>query len=377
MTIDSTNAAINVTTNATTATASGDSRKPAPPMSRSCTLVIPGLLDLPSAECAAAFEQVGRLPALERFFARANRQAVSGIGLAPVLFDLFDVARASDKDLPVAATAYASDGGQLAIPSAWCLRADPVHLIADRDHLVLMGPEALSLSQSEAERLVDDFNRLYAEDGWRLEACAPSRWYLHLPADPQLRTYDLSQVRGRAIRDFLPLGPNGKRWHGILNEAQMLLHSSAVNSERQAAGHLPVSSLWFWGGGKAPDVGHSRWSKLWSDEAVSLGLGTLSSTPRLALPDSARTWLKNVISPGAHLLVLDALQQHWLGEGVETWAPALRRLEDDWIGPLLSALRQGELEELTFCTCQGQQFSLTRAGLWRWWRRKREMSTYC
>jgi hypothetical protein len=240
-----------------------------------------------------------------------------------------------------------------------------------------MMPEVLALSQAEADRLAADINVLFAEDGWRLEAATPTRWYLHLPEDPQLRTHDLSQVRSRAIGDFLPSGPNGKHWHRVMNEVQMVLHTSLVNSERQSAGQLPVSSLWFWGGGQTPVVGHARWSKLWSDEAVSLGLATLSSTPRKGLPTSAVEWLRTVVSPGEHLLVLDALQHAWQGEGVESWEQQLRIVENDWLSPLLEALRRGELAELSLCTCQGHRFTLTRGGLKRWWRRKRKLQDYC
>lgn len=344
-------------------------------ITRSCTVVIPGLLDLPADESKAAFAHLGRLPALEQFFSRAKRRTFAGAGLEAVMFDLFDVKRSSAADKPVAATTYAADTGQTG--TGWCLRADPVHLVPDRDQLVLMMPEILSLSQAEADRLVADINVLFAEDGWRLEAGTPTRWYLHLPTDPQIRTYDLSQVRSRSIKEFLPTGPNGKQWHRVMNEVQMVLHTSVVNVERQAAGKLPVSSLWFWGGGKTPEVGHSHWSKIWSNEPISLGLGTLSSTPRKAMPESADEWLQTARSPGEHLLVLDDLQQSWQCEGVEAWERCLREIESNWLAPFVKAIRQGELSELSLCTCQGDRFTLTRAGIKRWWRRKKMLPAYC
>jgi hypothetical protein len=351
------------------------SNKPSEQVNRRCTMVIPGLLDLPVAESASAFSQLDQLPAMELFLSRAKRQRFSGAGLETVLFDLFDVEQPADADKPVAAITYAGDTGE---PSTgWCLRADPVHLVPDRDQLVLMMPEILCLSQAEADRLVADINVLFAEDGWRLEVGTPTRWYLHLPDDPQLRTHDLSQVRSHAIGDFLPTGPNGRQWHRVMNEVQMVLHASVVNTERQSLGQLPVSSLWFWGGGQSPQVGHSRWSKLWSHEPVSLGLAALSSTPKKPLPASASEWLQTSIEPGAHLLVLDDLQKAWQFDGIEAWQQRLHNIDETWIAPLLSALRQGDITELTLCTCQGHRFSITRTGLKRWWRRKRVLARYC
>lgn len=344
------------------------------PIARTCTVVMPGLFDVQSSERQSVFEQTVGLTELASFFSRAKREPFSSANVESVVFDLFGVVRDKSMDTPVAAASYLSDAGQPA--QAWCLRADPVNLVPDRDHLVLMGPESLSLSQPEADQLVEDLNKLFSDDGWRFEACTPTRWYVHLPSDPLLRTYDLSQVRGHAIDDYLPAGPNGKQWHGIMNEVQMVLHTSVVNIERQAAGRLSISSVWFWGGGKTPDITQSRWSKLWSNESVSLGLAELSHTPRKDLPKNASEWLEAAISPGAHLLMLDDLQQAWQYDGVSVWAQRLREINDEWIAPLLIALRSGEITELSLCTCQGHRFTLTRAGLKRWWRRKKQLSDF-
>lgn len=349
------------------------------PFDRSCALVIPGLLDLPSMDCEAAFDYVGSLPALEQYLARAQCKAFGRVGLESVLFDVFDVETAPEHDLPVAPVSYLNDTGQS--PDSWCLRADPVHLLPDRDHLVLAGPEALALSQTEADQLATELNVLFEEDGWRIEASTPTRWHLHLPEDPQIRTYDLAMVRGRAISNYLPTGPNGKQWHRVMNEVQMILHASAVNQDRQAANQLPVSSLWFWGGGNTPAVGpesgNSRASQLWSAECVSSGLAQLSRTPRSPLPETATEWLAQATLPGGHLVVLDKLQRDWQCEGVDAWAQSLRLLDEQWIAPMLGALKRREIKQLSLYDCHGSVYQLTPARLRRWWRRKAPLTRYC
>ncbi len=348
-------------------------------LDRSCSLIVPGLLDLPSADCKAIFDHVGPLPALEQYFSRARCKAFGCAGLENVLFDVFGIEVTSEHDLPVAPISYLNDKGQS--PDSWCLRADPVHLIPDRDHLVLSGPEALALSQAEADQLCIELNTLFAEDGWRVEASTPTRWYLHLPEDPKIHTYSLATVRGRAIGNYLPTGPNGKQWHRVMNEIQMVLHTCAVNQDRQAVGQLPVSSLWFWGGGNMlgfrSESDQSHFSQLWSMESVSQGLAQLSQIPQKPLPKTAFDWLAQATVPGEHLIMLDKLQHDWQCEGIDTWVKNLRLFDEQWIAPMLVALQRREIKRLSLYDCHGNVYQLTPAGLRRWWRRKVSLTRYC
>lgn len=343
---------------------------------RRCTLVLPGLLDLPLAEHESVFAQVGHLPELECFFSRAQKHRFPGASFEAVLFALFDAVIPTDADLPVAAVGYVGDTGQSA--TGWCVRADPVQLVPDRDQLVLMGPESLSLSQAEADLLVTDLNAQFAQDGWHIEAATPTRWYLHQPDAPKLRTYSLAQVRGRAIGEYLPVGVDGKQWHRLMNEVQMVLHISAVNQQRQTVGQPPVSSLWFWGGGEtpmiSPDNTGSQWCQVWSNEPVSQGLVVLSNTEGKGLPKDAATWLNTAASSGEHLLVLDDLLRYWQSGEMESWAHWVQAFNREWMLPLLNALRRNEIDEISLYTCNGSKFVLSRAGLRRWWRRKKSLS---
>lgn len=338
---------------------------------RRCSLVLPGLLNLPAAEMESAFAQVGRLPQLEWFFSRAQVEDFSGSNFPAVMFSLFDADVSVDKDLPVATVSYAGETGE--INDDWCVRADPVQLIPDRDQLVLMGPESLSLTQTEADGLVAELNAQFAEDGWRIEACTPTRWYLHQADEPGLRTYDLAQVRGHAIGDYLPKGLDGKQWHRLMNEVQMVLHTCAVNQQRIAAGQTPVSSLWFWGGGKAPEIKQGRWHSLCGDEPLSQGLAMLSNTLNNTLPENAKAWLNTVVD-GENLLVMHALADHLQNGEMENWLEQVKAIEHEWIAPLIMALRSGQICELSIYGCNGRLFSLSRSGLKRWWRRKKPLA---
>ncbi len=341
------------------------------PTGKTCTLVIPGLLAVANREWLSGPDN-GRLEHWETFLSRSVCEDFSSPGLSVTLFDLFEIEAAGHHDQPVAAVSYLADAGR---PAAdWCLRADPVHLIADRDQLVLQGPETLSLSQVEADALAAEFNGFFAQDGWRIEACTPTRWYLHLPDDPQLHSHELTEVRGRAIMPYLPKGPQGKHWQRMLNEIQMLFHASSINAERQAHGQPVVNSLWFWGGGRTPSPGVGRWHQVWSNEPLGLGLAQLNDIPRAALPDTAQHWLDQTPPTGEHLLVLDEFRES--GEDPQAWQQAMVQWQSQWLEPLMAALGRGDIRRLTLYPADGRCFSLSRAGLKRWWRRRRPLAGF-
>jgi hypothetical protein len=52
----------------------------------------------------------------------------------------------------------------------------------------------------------------------------------------------------------------------------------------------------------------------------------------------------------------------------------VRELNRGWIAPLLHALRNKDINALTIHACNGQVFTLSRAALRRWWRRKKSLA---
>jgi hypothetical protein len=327
---------------------------------RQLTLFIPGLFAGPTAPAP-----------LQRLLARADRLPGGADGATDRLFALFGVAAKTGHDLPVAAVTRVADMG--VVDREWWVRADPVHLAPSRDGLVLSTD--LDLSQAEADRLVAELGEALAVDGWLFKAPRPQRWYLKPPAEPRIVTTPLSAVAGRDVRPYLPKGPDGKAWHTHLNEIQILLHTSPVNAAREARGLLPANSVWFWGGGRLPQVGAVRWAQLWSDESLALGLARLagvSSGPVTA--DGAELLAKP--GGGAQLLVLGLPAPILSQAGADAWQTALQTLAESWLSPLLAAVHAGKLSSLTLITDSGPQFLYRRAHRWRFWRRPRSPAAY-
>lgn len=317
----------------------------------------------------------GPFLALETMLVRAERSAsVSPPGYEDGLFALFGLHREKNADLPVAAVARMTDMG--VIDNDWWLRADPVHLALEGDRLILTDAQSLDISHEEANRLVADIMEVFAADGWLLKAPCPERWYLKPARMPDMTTTSLSQVVGRDVHSFLPRGPDGKTWHTTLNEIQILLHATTVNSEREQRGKAPVNSLWFWGGGRLPRIRPVSWTRIWSNEPVSLSLAKLAGTPGGSAAAGFEEWSRQVNEPGEYLVILDEAYGAALYDDTSSWFDILRRLEEDWMAPLLRALKSGDIDGVSLVSDRGVKFSLTSRQARRWWRFRRPLATY-
>lgn len=338
----------------------------APIYDRQLTIVVPGLWG-PRTDTPAPSVDV---PTLGAVLARADHESSVASGLEAVIFALFGLATPDDADLPVAAVTRVLDMG--VVDKGWWLRADPVYLQPDRDRLLLSDNELLQLTQADAEQLVAEILQTFSADGWVLKAARPGRWYLKPPRAPRLQTTPLGDVVGHDIHPYLPRGKDGRHWHTVLNEVQILLHTAAANAAREARGQLPVNSLWFWGGGRLPGMKPMPWTYVYSQEPVSLGLARLAGVSSRDRPQDYADWARHATPRGSHLLVLDqahaAVQYHQYG----AWRAFVESIERDWIEPAWKAIKRRELHALVLYDDQGRGYRLTSRGTRRWWRRRVE-----
>lgn len=335
------------------------------------TLFLPGILGAPGN----SDESAGSFRALETLLARAERKVHAvPAGYDEALFAQFGLHKEENADLPVAAVTRMLDMG--VIDNDWWLRADPVHLTLAHDRLILADAQKLNITREEANRLVAEIMDVFTADGWLLKAPRPERWYLKPAQIPKITTTSLTQVVGRDIHPFLPRGPDGKAWHTTLNEIQILLHTTTVNSERERNGKLPINSLWFWGGGRLPRITPVSWTQVWSDEPVSLSLARLSGTSGENAPKGFNDWYERADKPGEHFIVLDEIHGAPVYENAGLRNDSLQRLEENWMQPLLQALKTGVIASASLVTDSGMYFSITSRQARRWWRFRRPLAAY-
>ncbi len=321
-------------------------------MNRDLTLLIPGFM---RPECVLASEQ----PTLSRLLSRADGVRCATNHLEQRILNLFSI-QGAHETLPVAPLTYLLDGGESS--DEYLLRIDPIYCQPDRGRVVLMARE-LGLLQAEADSMIADLNRLFAEDGWQFIAPHPDRWYLKMPAAEQLKTTPLSSVMGHDIHNFLPQSPQGVALHRAMSEIEMLLHSNASNQQRIAAQQLPVNNVWIWGGGRLPAKPKTAWAQIWSDDSLVLAAAKHADLPRCESPETATQWLQQAITPGHHLIALAAPEEVY-------------GYDQTWFAPLASALKSGQLNTLTLWLDNGYQYQITKKSLRRWWRKQRTMKQF-
>ena len=337
-------------------------------------LIVPGLLGPWPAEDRAdpGFPRPAA-PALEWLLARAAVRAAPASADAALL-QMFGLAESPNTGLPVAAITRLADGGDP--DDGWWLRADPVHLRPDLHGVYLVDARILDIRPAEAEALAEALNQTFAGDGLRIDALRPDRWYLRLPADPGLRTRPLLDAIGHDIGPLLPGGPDKRRWHTLLTEAQMLLHAHPVNRAREERDRPPINGLWLWGGGVCPRDARSPAAGLYANDPLARGLARLANTAVAPVPEYAGDWLDAAGGEPDGLVVLDTTRHDAVDGDPIAWAEHVAELDRRWFGLCRRRLQTGGLAALHLHAGNGRTYAVTGAARWRFWRRSEPLRVH-
>lgn len=336
-------------------------------MARQLTVLVPGLLDPPDGAVDSVRLAGAEIEALTDFLNQAAGIKTGQHTFDGALFELFGLS--PHGPLPIAPLTRLADCCQQhaevsAAERVW-LRADPVHLRADRDSVVLLACID-DISSTEADALTAQINDLFIDEGWRIEAPQPQRWYIQLASPPDLGSPSPQSVLGRNILDALPRGKDSRYWLSVINECQMLLHQSVVNQQRQQRGALTINSLWLWGAGRLPPAGQCDWQQVWADHPLAIGLARYHDVGIAGLPESAEQWLEQA-GTGEHLLVMTEGQTCQPMTDPDHWRIFIESFSQRWVAPLHRALRDGQLEWLVLLPMADRAYRL-HAGRRRWWR---------
>lgn len=268
-------------------------------------------------------------------------------------------------DAPVAALRLLGDDHTPG-DEAWAC-ADPVHLRFHQERLVLADGTAIGIEAGEADALVGELNRYFADLG-EFRRTAPDRWYLRLATDVAFSAQPLSAMAGRRVDRQLPEDAGTAWLRKLLNEAQMVLHGHPANEARADAGRMTINSLWLWGPGRLPAAGTRHFDRVFAAHPLVRGL---------ALHEEAR--LDDVPAGFADLpasdeketlIVIDDLLDAVQYEDGAAWAKRLGELDARWFAPLLPAIRSGRVTlTLRSSTIYGLlEWQVGRGDLWRFWR---------
>ena len=307
-------------------------------------------------------------PALQALLARGDSSEARCDDEQAWLCGQFGVARQAD--WPVAPIALFGAG--MPPGKEYWLSADPVHLQVNRNQLILLTPESLSITDVEAVSLCAALNRHFAADHFTFLAPQPHRWYMKTTEPARIHTSSLSRAAGRDVDRMLPEGEDRLAWHRIFNEVQMVLHAHPVNDERERRGAQPINSLWFSGGGTLPRASTAFQSVIGSS-ALAQGLAKLTDIPFTPAA-------QGIGAIGANEVLIELRDAATASMRLDpaAWKQAIEDLERQWFAPIRDLLESGRLRKLVIATVDNgysYRWSVSRMNLWRLWRSAASLSS--
>ena len=328
-------------------------------------LLVPDLLLPPDAPAAL---RALRLPALEKWLARADLQSVPGHGAAAWLASEYGLASPP----PVAAISLAGEGETA--DGAW-MRADPVHLRIDHDYLRLHDASILEVRRDEADALAGALQDHFRQDGLELCVVSPDRWYLRAPAGELPNTTPLEEALGRDVFGLLP-GNTAINWRSAITEAQMVMGAHEVNARREAEGKLAINSVWFWGEGVLPVEVRMRYAQVYAnDDVFARGLGLLSGAEVRTLATISDV---DLARPEDSVLVAIHALTPFLRRGDEAgWRAAAATLDELWFAGLGHAIERFDHVRLILPAGKDTRIAnLSGASRWRWFRARKPLAAH-
>lgn len=198
------------------------------------------------------------------------------------------------------------DGLNLDTYRPWGLLS-PCHWLMGRDHLTLLDPQALNLTEAESRHLLEAIRPLFESEGWTIVWGHPLRWYASHPTLADLPSASLDRVIGRNPDLWLTDHPQARLLRRLQSEVQMTLYQHPSYDERQARGELAVNSFWLSGCGAMPET-----AQLASDKQ---DIQLVTTLRHAMLNDDMTAWFEAWNKLDATALQ-DIVQRHQEGQSV-------------------------------------------------------------
>jgi len=178
-------------------------------------------------------------------------------------------------------------------PYDWAVRCNLVTVIDDLmidfsgGHVSI--PDGQTYMATVRERLAGGPLEFHAGVSYRNLLIYRGTPALPAPFSHETRTQAPHDIPDKPIAPHLPTGPGSDLLHDLMTECRKFLASHPLNSTRQARGELPVTQVWLWGQGRAPNL--ASFEKVYGKRgaiitAVDLlrGVGTFLGWKRIDVP---------------------------------------------------------------------------------------------
>jgi hypothetical protein len=279
--------------------------------------------------------------------------------------------------------------------------ATPVHLVAGLASVHMDARGLLQVDLDTRRALAQDFNKVFAGSGFRLEALQSAGFLVNGPRIGDADTIEPARILGASVTDVLPEASTAPTLRRLVAEMEMWLHEHPVNVDRMRRGRLPITALWLWGGGAAregvdlgvePPVGLDTTDTVpasvvrgaalaatgrpipgvaFGDDPYLHGLWRASGSNARTTPGSFEEVLGHTSRRAVFVLELSqAFDQHrnW------TIREALADLDRRWIVSALDALRRRDIGRVTV-VANDHRLTLGTRDPWKLWRMPRPALT--
>ncbi len=256
------------------------------------------------------------------------------------------------------------------------LCADPVHFEAGMNDVTLTN-SITNLTENEAKEILELLNRHFQPDGLEFVYGNNQHWYVTYPEQESIKTTPLEAALKKNIAGLLPYSEQ-RNWQQIQNEAQMLLHSSDVNINREMAGLETLNSLWFWGGGKAKTIKSDYKTIFTKNDKISTEITGKMFAQAAAckwqkLPKNGENLLLQQHKAGTSYVLLDHLHQPVIEENPEAFQIALNQIDEEYIKPLMHAWKKNQID-LEIDGADGSLIRPLKTPVWKFWNKPRQLS---
>jgi hypothetical protein len=317
------------------------------------------------------------LPALARIarFAGVSPLPATWRGWLAGWLGRADVAGACSATPAVVAAAALSESAALPADTGSIWLATPLHLVAGLSSVHLEYRGLLKLDEAALAQLCEDFTSVFAERGFALRRLAGGGL---LASGPRLAalpvTCDPARLLGGGIAGSTVQGPGAAPLLALGAELEMWLHAHPLNAARVRRREAPLTTLWLWGGGApapaalrpATPAHAATFMTVFGADPVLAGLCALSGARRCAPAASAH----EILSSGAARTAAVIELFHTDRPQPATLLDLLQHLDERVLAPVVTALKDGVIRQLTLIANDRCSVLTARDGL-RFWRRSR------
>lgn len=260
--------------------------------------------------------------------------------------------------------------------SVWL--ATPLHLIAGLTSVHLDYRGLLKLDAASLAALCQDFDAAFAMRGFALHQLPGGGLLASGPEFANLpQTWDPARLLGGGICGSTVQGPGAAQLLMLGAELEMWLHAHPLNAARARRREPPLTTLWIWGGGRPlspqqtvppPSVAHpaATFMTVFGEDPVVAGLCGLSGA-RLRPPALSA---HEILSSGAARTAAVIELFHTEKPQPATLMDLLQHLDEMVLAPVITALKDGVIRQLTLVANDRCSVLTARDGL-RFWRRSR------